>query len=519
MKSQHSFYEAWTFGLFMILLPSISFAATTCTFQEVPPPADRTDLAESCPFQFYQLLPENNYTLLEGNETVLIQNVILNVSFFLDGHPVVCAFVEDNCVVLVTGQFPKSLSIITLAIESTAALSSILLLLTYSLFKNMRTLSGKLIMNLAASFLAGDVSIIAIVVISVWFSEKITLPVWVYIVESYFFNTRFAWMSLIGYQIGRHIYNGMVFKFDDNAKHRKLLVAYLIAGWGAPLIPTSITIAVQQTLEEGDKVLKYLGPHGPVIVLVPIAITLVFNVGIIISILIMLCKASFHQSKLKSSKHRTTSFSRVFLMILTVLGLSWFFVFVVINVHSAQSFGINIAFICLTATQPIFVAIALLTTKKIFTMYITLCGCKRRTSPDTTTRSLRHTRTRTRRLASILFGDRDFSSSYRSSFKNGVHSNGTAAHANNGSIGTAAHANDGNNGTAAHATCICNSGNNSASNKTAADVCKESSADDADVSSTCPMEEEVVKITDIEERGSTGNILLLEITSLKETTV
>ena len=361
-----------------------------------------TVFADNCPYELV-LLDIENYTYIDANMTRLrVQGVDVDfdVVFYILGLPVVCAYIIGNAVSI---PFLKGVYVTTLVVTSLAIVSSVALLVTYSLFKQLRTLPGQVIMNLAAAFLLGDISVL--VRTSLESNER-----WFFILESYFFYARFAWMALVGFEISRHIYNGLKLKRYSEAFKRKLLIVHVLCGWSIPLVPVVIMAAVEYTDAEKENGTRLFGIGGYVITLVPISILLLFNVGIVMFLIIVLCKASAQKTKLRHHvRNDTINFSRVFLIVLTVLGLSWFSVFV-ITIQPMPQEETLIAFIILNGLQPVFVGIAFLGTKKILDKYLIFLGCKEKPMEvEVVSNPGRAGKLKIRRILSfILFSDRSF---------------------------------------------------------------------------------------------------------------
>ena len=412
---------------------------------------------KNCKHSFQIFFPyQDNYTLLDANGAILVNHdhsgefyaplnlnrtttlvalehrnhkfevysfalfvYVTNGSVVYYYYPIICAYVNGT-----TEEFAFAVgpSIVALTITSVAVISSLLLLVTYSLFKKLRALPGQVIMNLAVAFLMSDIAIM--VTVSVGFTHPL-VPAWIYIVEIYFFHAKFVWMTIAGFEISRHIYNGMQLRFDGTRRKRQILGTYLVLGWGTPLIPNIIMAAVHYSGAEVDREIKLFGLLGRVVLFVPIGLTLLFNLCIVIFLLVILRRAAVHQSKFKTTvKRSTTNFARFFLIILTILGLSWFLIFLTVFQSDASTSKIFvIIFIIINSSQPLFVCLAFLGTWKVLRNYLVLCGCKKEStssSPNSAPiSSFRASRRQARRLLSVLFANREFSdgSDRNSSFK------------------------------------------------------------------------------------------------------
>ena len=203
-----------------------------------------------------------------------------DVLFFLeDDHPVICHYLNGgNDAVLLAPV------IATLVLLSISVLASLLLLITHIIFPSLRTLSTKVVMNLAVAFLAGDLGVIiqlAMLLELKEFSDIVT------VISFYFFYARFVWMSLSGFAMSRTIHVGTQLRFDSEGKRRRIFLIYLFLGWMMPLIPTSIMTIV----DFSGKEVSLFGIGGYIITLFPVGISILFNIVIFSYLTYLLCQA------------------------------------------------------------------------------------------------------------------------------------------------------------------------------------------------------------------------------------
>ena len=347
-------------------------------YEIVDPPPNGTDLLQNCSHSFVLLSDADNYTLLENGTALTFQGDYYNVSFYESSSnssgPVICMDTPDND----PSSSPLILALhLILTVVSLSIIASIALLITYSLFRKLRTLPGKVIMNLMASFLAGDVGALILFVL---LSEA-----WYLILVGYFFYARFMWMALAGFEICRNIYAGIQLTHDPKGKKNKLLVAYILIGWGVPILPTIITAAVHYATSDPE-IQKLFGIAGIVTYLVPIGLTVLFNAGAIIFLSIALRKAAIRQRQFNNAaaKKHSTNYGRVFVIILTVLGLTWVSLFAVLT--NTDNVILITIIMLVNASQPIFVCIAFVGTKKVIQEYLRLCGCRKKVTGSSLSR-------------------------------------------------------------------------------------------------------------------------------------
>ena len=329
-----------------------------------------------------------------------------NVLFYNDYDPVICAYVTMNGNITILGA-PLTHVVIALIITSFSVIASLVLLVTYTLFSSLRTLPSKVIMNLAVAFLAGDIIVISMAVLGFHNIGTSTVEK-VMFVSFYLFHARFAWMALAGFEMSRNIYKGTQLRFDSIRKRNKILAGYMLFGWGVSVVPTAIMAVVhyRQYEKYESHETPLFGLRGYVVVLVPIGLVLLFNIIVVVFLSIILRKASLWQSRVGHPRlsRRKTNFTRVFVIVLSVLGFSWITIFLVYIPDHKASEALNILYIILNASQPIFVSVAFVGTKKIYRKYHNLCGCK---SHRALTSHQKSRLFRGRRLLSLLFTDKD----------------------------------------------------------------------------------------------------------------
>jgi hypothetical protein len=333
-----------------------------------------------------------------------------DVLYYEDGeNPVVCLYIlPDNTTT--RHVVAKTPAIVVLVFTSLSVIASAALLVTHLIFPSLRTLPSKVIMNLSTAFLLGDIFYIVQTSLVLDDPSQSSVIEPVAIVAYYFFYARFVWMALAGFEMCRTIHVGTQLRFNSAGKRLKIFLLYLIIGWSLPLIPTIIMAVVHfEELEKGRFGGRALfGLSGIVVVFVPVGIVMLFNFGTLLFLSYVLFKA--HQWQIKvtdaiKSHKRKTNFSRIFIIILSLLGFTWILLFL-IYVDDIQHTDpvLIITSICNTL-QPIFVTVAFIATKKVFLKYKNLCrGEREEESLETSAVQNRFSK---RRLISFLFTDKE----------------------------------------------------------------------------------------------------------------
>lgn len=300
---------------------------------------------------------------------------VFNVKYFEEGEngsmgrPVICETPPEEAVE------PDLLLLSAIYITtSLAIIASLIALITYILLKKLRTLPGLVIMNLFVAFIAGDV----MTQIRVSLAFKGVGPhVEVVAVNQGFLIARYVWMSLTGFEMCRSLYQGVRLIGTNRPYHKLIMISiYMAIGWSIPAVLTVIMYGVEKG-SESEVAKDILGVVGYLTYDTTIGLTLLFNIVVVVFISVIFYNAAKRQRRLKSSyKNQNINFIRLFIIILTVLGLVWISFFVLQNDVIRGTRAIVIIYVVLTATQPIFVFIAFVCTPKVYRMYLILFGIR-----------------------------------------------------------------------------------------------------------------------------------------------
>ena len=280
-------------------------------------------------------------------------------------RPVICATPPttppevDDTPLLITVYITSSLAIIF----------SVIALVTYLLFKPLRTLPGLVIMNLFLAFLLGD--ILLQIQFGLQYNGERVLEL--FALQQGLLITRFFWMSLTGFEMCRTLYKGVRLIGESQPREKwMLLAAYMFLGWGMGIFLTIIMYTVEKVSASKD-VRNVLGLSGHLTTTVPVTLSLVINIGMVIFISNIFFGALMRQRRLKqnSYKKQNLNFVRLFLVLLTVLGIVWIVFFALAFTDIAREHvEVTIVYAILTDTQPIFVCIAFIFTPKVYKMYL-----------------------------------------------------------------------------------------------------------------------------------------------------
>lgn len=297
---------------------------------------------------------------------------IIPVAYFEEGEngtrgrPVICR----NPPTAIPSQDETALAAVIFTTSSLGIIASIIALVTYLLLKPLRTLPGLVIMNLFLAFLlAGIMLQIRIAFEYHGMNYVINYTLWAGLLIA-----RFTWMNLTGIEMCRSLYRGVQMRIKTQSCHKRvLLTVYMVVGWGIPII-LAVIMFVVESKAKSTKVKKLFGGAGYLTHIVPIAVSQLINIGMVVFVSVVFCSAAKRQRKLRqySYNKQKVNFVRLFLVILTALGVVWiaFLVLVSIPDATAQQLGVVITYTILTDTQPVFVCIAFVCTPKVYHMYL-----------------------------------------------------------------------------------------------------------------------------------------------------
>ena len=353
----------------------------------------------SCPDDLRPaVLNDTDYIEL-GNDTVLLNEEVFEVIGNLEGNPVVCLSPNGSISVNVTVlyySYPIGYFLLTNIGCSLSVVGSFLILLTYILFKELRTLPSKILMNLAAAIIVSNLFILIGGPITSRFPSK-NLCTSVAIILHMFFLAQFSWMSVMAFEMIRSLRRAT--KLSPDSKHFKtrLLIVYFVLGWSIPLVITVTSIVVNFTtdnlvlygeLEDGTQGSCWINHLESAVVafIVPVALSILFNGIAFVCVTVLLCGAWRTESKLDKEKH--VPFLRVYVAIFSITGLTWLFGFLAILAGTVWAWY---PFIILNTTQGFIIFIVFIFTKKVALLYLKLLHIPWETEAKTSSTSAKQT--------------------------------------------------------------------------------------------------------------------------------
>ena len=316
----------------------------------------------------------NNTVLVDGKEEEV-------VGYSDNGQLLIC---PDNYVkVNITLYFyPIGFIELTYIGCSLSVIGSALVLITYGLFKELRSLPSKILMNLAFANLVTNLLILIGGPVSQAFPIT-QFCIAVAILLHFFSLAQFAWMSVMSFEVARKFHQAKRLIEDTERDKFYLLIVYTIIAWGLPLLITAISVIVNFTatglvlygvLLDNRQGSCWINHRESALVafVVPLIVAISFNFVMFIIVTIYIIMAARSQAKLK--KEDGTPFFRLNVTIFCTTGLTWIFGFIAILAGGTWAWYL---FIIFNSIQGFVIFIAFLFKCKILTLYLSFFSCKK----------------------------------------------------------------------------------------------------------------------------------------------
>ena len=265
---------------------------------------------------------------------------------------------------------------------SISIVSSLAILLTYALFKQLRNFHSLLLVNLTLAFLIND-SFIVVGVTSSFIGESHGYCIATAICLHFFFLVRFLWTNILGIEYCRVF--RLAFRVQNEVSKRThvyIFILYALIGWGIPLAIVTVSVVLNFTTElvrygideDGSESACWINDsiYSFFAFLIPITISGAINLVIFIVVMVLIYLSSRHSKAICSSK-KTKNFKnwqqlRLIIAIFTVLGLTCIFVGITL---SPFDWGLY-PFLVLNYLQPLIIAVAFLWSKRVGLLYVGL---------------------------------------------------------------------------------------------------------------------------------------------------
>jgi hypothetical protein len=323
--------------------------------------------------EFLIPLDDSEFILLD-NETLEFGGEIFEIIGYSNGSAVICTNFSQNGtfevnVTVLFYSYPVGLTVLTYMGCSLSVIGCAVVLLTYSLFKELRTLPGKILMNLSAAILATSLFLVAgIPLFALSGKEELCHTTAIFL--HWFVLSEFSWMTIMSVELARTLVRASRLRPTESDKvKRKIFLIYLLIGWGIPTLVAGLSVALNYTtdyIQYGEDGFCWIGDRNSffAVFLTPVVLSLLMNAAAFFVTSYLLLKAQRGEAKLQ--KQHSTSYLRIHLSVFSVTGLTWVYGFIAILARNDWAWYI---FLILTTTQGFTICAAFLFTQKIFSLY------------------------------------------------------------------------------------------------------------------------------------------------------
>ena len=281
-----------------------------------------------------------------------------------------------------TVEIPPQVYIISL-FSFLSLLGCVAILLTYSLFKELRSLPGKILMNLASAILVASLFTLS----SLFVVDNVAVCRAVAVILHYTYTAEFIWMSVFSFEIARALRQANTVLISVSARMEKLgFLTYLVIGWGLPLIVVACTVAVNFTQPD---FVRYGGPEkcedgrsscpnkycfitearGYIFaVFVPVGASLLFNFAAASFSGYVITRATVNRYKLHMQQ--TISFIRILVPVLAITGVAYVLsaIFIAISITYGYNWALYM-FTALGTAQGFIVSVVFILKRRILNLY------------------------------------------------------------------------------------------------------------------------------------------------------
>ena len=250
----------------------------------------------------------------------------------------------------------------------------IVTIITYTLFKELRTLPSTILLNYTFVIFLTDLT--DLFSEDEQFSEIKDIQISFAIFFHYFSLVKVTWMALLSYEILRKFCQGMKLELDSKQSRKRHLVIYILTGWCSAALIVLITVIVDFTTDSlveygtnGTKEYTIINTDAWLLAWVlPATILIIFSIVTFCITSYFICKVARERFKLEKTANWTLI--RLWIAVLLVSGLPYLFYIV----REPEWFVILTDFY--SNAEGFIIFLAFLFTKKVLNLYYNLVFCK-----------------------------------------------------------------------------------------------------------------------------------------------
>ncbi|CAB3977615.1 G- coupled receptor Mth2-like [Paramuricea clavata] len=258
----------------------------------------------------------------------------------------------------------QPLEILTMVGFIISILSVLLVLITYTLFSELRTLPGKNLMNLCLSLLIYQ----SVWLVRSYVQENATSCTAIGILEHYFILVSFVAMSVISHHSCVVFSKSLISARRSEGENCDTFIKYTAVVWTLPAAFVAVCIALDKTevFPINYATLCFLTTEHSKIYLfiLPIGLSLLFNLSIYIRTAIFLVKQQESTGELHQNRKQNL---KICIKLSTLTGFPWIFGFLHAGLGNIVAFEyLFVIFVCL---QGLYIAVAFLWNTRVHKLY------------------------------------------------------------------------------------------------------------------------------------------------------
>ena len=246
--------------------------------------------------------------------------------------------------------------LITVILMSLSVISLFLVLITYSIFSQLRSPPGKNLMNLGLSLLIFDILWLT----RGWSTNTRPLCITMAFIQPYFILVSLSSMAKIAHDTMRMFTDPIAHQRRNNSSFLRFLVTWLI-----PIVYVALCVVLRQynILAVNDEECWITGTYEYIVIFVPVSISMLYNILCFIRSIGKMRKLEQNGQMLRAQRQEKSSIF-IYIKISTLIGLGWTSAFIAI------SFPVfSYAFIFLTTFQGLYIFLAFVCNKNVLMLY------------------------------------------------------------------------------------------------------------------------------------------------------
>ena len=260
---------------------------------------------------------------------------------------------------------------ITTSCLSLSILSLVILLITYTIFSELRTLPGKNLMHLAFTLLMSSVF---------WLISSFTQPeqhprfcIALIMVQHFFLIASFTSTSVIAFHMWKTFSRKLSAPRTSKEHERNLFTIYVLSVWffSATLVGTCFLLEKKELINigYGDSDICWFRHKVGLIyfTILPNAISLLFNIFTFLITALHLRKHSENIAAIECQWSVKRSYLVIYLKLSSLMGFTWLFGLLDVAVNTSRVF--EYLFVICTCLQGVFISMAFVFKKEILKMY------------------------------------------------------------------------------------------------------------------------------------------------------